>query len=159
MTFLSVPMAGWPKPAMVRDLAKGPLPRAWLLSNLRPLLLAAALWLGAPSVQAAPSDCLASAAAWIAAIDSPKAELLLNHAQTRCDFAARWLLQNQHTVDSASYHDLCQSLVLVWTHKECVYFRDEVDHRAYNPCQTWSRIMYKRCLADDRQWFLPTSSP
>jgi hypothetical protein len=158
MTLHANQLCTGPKPTLSRLFARRPLPVTLSFTYLRPLVLASLIWLGAASSHAAPSACLADAAAWIAGLNSPQAELLLRNARTRCDAAALWLQHNRHDAASANYRGLCQSLVLVQTHNQCVTFRDKVDHRAYNPCETWSRNMFKRCLAGDREWFLPISS-
>lgn len=48
---------------------------------------------------------------------------------------------------------MCNDLVLIWSYKECVYFRDYLVPEAYEPCKAWSRQMYTRCLAGDAGWF------
>jgi len=119
------------------------------------LLLLPALCLSSAPVWAGESACITEAQWWIQELKSDRSEVLLDHARTRCDFAGRWLAANRHEPQSEEYRQLCTSLVLVWTHKECVYFRDEIDYRAYAPCDTWSRLMFRQCLAGDSAWFQP----
>jgi len=119
------------------------------------LLLLAGLLGCAVAVRAGESACVTEAQWWILELKSDRGEVLLDHARTRCDFAGRWLAANRHEPGSEQYRQLCTSLVLVWTHKECVYFRDEIDYRAYAPCETWSRLMHRQCLAGDSAWFQP----
>lgn len=124
--------------------------------RLLPVLAALLFLTPAGVARATDSACVAAAEQWIARLESPKSDILLSHARTRCDFAGRWLAAGSSEPGSNSHNELCTSLVLVWTHKECVYFRDDVDHQAYAPCETWTRRMHTQCMAGDSAWFLPS---
>lgn len=99
------------------------------------------------------SGCLQAAADWIDTLDSPRERVLISHAQTKCDFAGRWVKEISGVAEKSKRERTCNDLVLIWTHKECIYFRDYIDNSAYYPCKNWTREMYRNCISDNVQWF------
>lgn len=102
---------------------------------------------------AATAGCSAEAALWIATLTSSKSDILQNHAEMKCDFSSKWMKEYAETADIHSREQMCTDLVLVWTHKECDYFRDYIEPEAYTPCKAWSRQMFNHCMANDIDWF------
>ena len=103
---------------------------------------------------AAESGCLAEAAAWITALDSSKESILYNHCRESCRFASSWLKEIRDVEESQKRKRTCNDLVLLWSHKECIYFRDYVDASAYDPCKSWTREMFQQCMAGNTVWFM-----
>jgi hypothetical protein len=102
---------------------------------------------------AGTAGCTAEATLWIAALASSKIDILQNHAEMKCDFSSGWMKEYAETADLNSRERMCTDLILVWTHNECVYFRDYIEPEAYTPCKAWTRQMYKRCMENDIGWF------
>lgn len=97
-------------------------------------------------------SCYNNALQWISKIDTEKKAVLESHALSRCEFSNKWI-ERYNGISEASRNGLCTDLVLIWTHKECMYFRDTVSPKAYEPCKTWSREMYTRCMEYEDEWF------
>ena len=95
--------------------------------------------------------CYRNAMSWIEEIEIEDATALENHALSNCKSSKNWIDRYGNTGSNRTR--LCNDLVLISTHKECMYFRDYVSHTAYDPCKSWSREMYKRCMDYDDEWF------
>lgn len=95
--------------------------------------------------------CSQEALKWIEEIDIEEPDILEKHALAKCQFASKWLNGSQK--DGSNRKRVCNDLVLIWTYKECIYFRDYITHEAYEPCKSWSREMYSRCMEYDDTWF------
>jgi hypothetical protein len=104
---------------------------------------------------AAASSCVAAAGAWIEALDGVDREMLRRHTEANCRFSGKWVEENAAEEDLARRQRLCNDLVLLWTYKKCVYFRDYVDPATYDPCMAWVRRMFSRCMANEVSWFAP----
>lgn len=96
-------------------------------------------------------SCYGNALAWIEEIGASDSEIIEKSTLARCNFVKKWLDREGNKGDGRER--LCNDLVLVWTHNECVYFRDDINHNAYEPCKAWSREMYRRCMNYDDAWF------
>lgn len=106
---------------------------------------------------ASPSKCARAAEDWINALphlEKSKRERLKNYTRDNCSFAAKWQQKLENISGRQRQRRTCNDLVLIWTHKECIYYRDYVTAAAYNPCKSWSRHMFRRCMAGDIDWFL-----
>jgi hypothetical protein len=107
---------------------------------------------------AAQSQCSSEAAAWIGTLNttlsSEKEMVLTSHSQAKCDFAAKWLKEIKDVRQRDKRERTCTDLVLIWTHKECIYFRDYVTTSSYAPCKNWTRDMFRHCMAGEIEWFL-----
>ncbi len=79
--------------------------------------------------------------------------MLQRHCEGNCRFSGRWVEEYAAEENPERRRRLCTDLVLVWTYKKCVYFRDYVDPVTYDPCMVWVRTMFARCLAGDAGWF------
>jgi len=95
--------------------------------------------------------CYQEAVEWIKDIDVDKKGVLEKQALSRCESARKWISQSEN--NHSGRERLCTDLVLIWTHKKCIYFRDYITYKAYEPCKSWSREMYKRCMAKEDLWF------
>jgi hypothetical protein len=104
-------------------------------------------------LRAGTAGCTTEAELWIAALASSKSDILQNHAELKCEFSGGWMREYAETADENSRERMCTDLVLVWTHKECDYFRDYIEPLAYTPCKAWSRQMFNHCMANDISWF------
>lgn len=93
-----------------------------------------------------------SAQQWVAKVNGDQ-HILRSHAKANCEFSGSWI-QGIASEDQAIRKRVCNDLVLIWTHKECIYFRDYVTHEAYDPCKSWSRQMYTQRMAKKATWFL-----
>ncbi len=110
-------------------------------------------------VDAEIQNCTTSAQSWISQCNSPKVDILRDHSQARCVSAKQWMLENQGGKTESSWKQMCTDLILIWGHKECVYFRDYIEHDAYKPCKKWTAQMFKQCMANNLSWFSTTSIP
>lgn len=105
-------------------------------------------------VALAGGSCTAAAEDWIASLpDKNQAALFRRYARNDCEFAAKWVNQYAAVADVQRRDRMCTDLVLLWTHKDCNYFRDVINPDAYEPCKEWSREMYRHCMEDDLDWF------
>ena len=114
-------------------------------------ILLAIIFFAVPS-SARESACYLSAESWIKKLPGDHS-ILQAHAQTNCDFAGKFIGRYPGKTQAARER-LCYDLVLIWTHKKCIYFRDDVSPAAYSPCKSWSREMFQHCLDRDDEWFL-----
>ncbi|MBM9606583.1 hypothetical protein [Desulfopila inferna] len=114
-------------------------------------LLSSLLFPLAPA--AAQSGCFQEAIAWVDRLNSTRETILRDHAQSKCEFAAKWVKEIDDVAEKTKRERTCNDLVLVWTHKECIYFRDYVETSAYAPCKSWTRMMYRNCMSNDFEWF------
>jgi hypothetical protein len=102
----------------------------------------------------AESGCINAAAAWIKELNSSNTKILQNHCQENCRFASSWVEKISNVRETQRRERTCNDLVLIWSHKECIYFRDYVDASAYHPCKSWTRQMFHQCMAGNTEWFL-----
>ena len=103
---------------------------------------------------AAESGCLNEAMKWITELDSSNKNILQNHCRENCHFASSWVKKIRNIEEPKKRKRTCNDLVLIWSHKECVYFRDYVDASAYYPCKSWTREMFQQCMAGNTAWFM-----
>lgn len=136
-----------------------PMPPAFLAFPLALFLFVSTLS-AVQASQSGTSPCFQAAVAWIEALPQAPAprseEVLLSHSRSSCRFADYWLKDLANTKPSERRRT-CKDLVLIWTHKECIYFRDTIFAPAYEPCKAWSRLMYERCMAGEILWFRENS--
>ena len=100
------------------------------------------------------SGCINAATAWITELNSSNSKILQSHCQENCRFASSWVKKISHIEEPKRRERTCNDLVLIWSHKECIYFRDYVDASAYYPCKSWTRQMFQQCMAGNTEWFL-----
>ena len=106
-----------------------------------------------PVKAGSPDDgCFISGLRWIEKIKVEDSTILKNHASAKCRFADKWIRDFADQA-GADRRRMCNDLVLIWTHKECIYFRDYIHHSTYAPCKAWSREMFQHCMDYDDQWF------
>jgi hypothetical protein len=104
--------------------------------------------------RAADNGCSQAANTWIAALgDARHNDIFRRHTRNNCTFSGKWVKQYEQTTDQTARESMCNDLVLIWTHKECGYFRDVINPEAYEPCKAWSREMYQHCMDNDAGWF------
>lgn len=96
--------------------------------------------------------CFSRALNWIEKIEVKYQTVLKTHASAKCNFADKWI-RDFADRNGSDRKRMCNDLVLIWTHKECIYFRDYVHHSTYEPCKSWSREMFQHCMDYDDQWF------
>jgi hypothetical protein len=100
------------------------------------------------------SGCTEYAWQWVNQIDQlSRSDVLIRNVQSDCQFAAKWIKMNSNSSSAASWNRTCTDLVLIWTHKKCIYYRDYIDPRTYEPCKEWTRVMYQHCIDQDEPWF------
>lgn len=114
------------------------------------------LWLCfVPAQNGFSSDpgCVKAAENWIQQLnDKDNAEIYQRHTRINCQFSGQWVKEQE--VSSASHRKrMCQDLVLIWSHKNCNYFRDVINPDAFEPCSAWSREMHQHCIDNDVDWF------
>lgn len=97
--------------------------------------------------------CRGAAEAWISQLPGKNVDILKSHTQAKCEYSGKWMRENQQARESNSWKQMCTDLVLIWTYQECVYFRDDVETKAYTPCVEWTRRMYEECMANNLLWF------
>lgn len=106
------------------------------------------------SAPAAESGCNQAAASWIEQLaDTQHRELLLRYTDNDCRFAGKWVKQAAPDLTPAHREQMCNDLVLIWSHKDCNYFRDVINPDAAVPCNAWSRDMYRHCMQNEADWF------
>lgn len=124
--------------------------------------LVAAMWLCVLSVapqksfgvEGDDSGCSAYARQWIQQLDQDSNhELLIRNTRSDCEFSARWIKKNSGSDNEQIWKRTCNDLVLIWTHKKCIYYRDYIDHNTYTPCKEWTRQMYDYCMEHNESWF------
>lgn len=104
--------------------------------------------------QAQESGCTNAANAWTIELNDAKhSEVYRNHARSDCEWAGKWVKKYAQVTDQANRERMCNDLVLIWTHKDCGFFRDVINPDAYTPCKAWSREMFKHCMDNDVKWF------
>lgn len=106
------------------------------------------------SSSTAESACSLEAGRWISELHSPKEKILQDHCRENCRFASIWVKKSSDVLELKKRERTCNDLVLIWSHKECIYFRDYVDESAYYPCKAWTREMFRQCIAGNASWFL-----
>ncbi len=111
------------------------------------------VFLATPSY-AAESACYSAAFSWIEKVSGGHA-VLQSHAKSNCEFAGKFIYKYPGRTE-AERERLCYDLVLIWTHKKCIYFRDYLSPDAYTPCKSWSREMFQQCVSRNDGWFQAT---
>lgn len=106
----------------------------------------------------AQSDCSRNAENWVDDLQSPKENILRKHSDSSCSFAAEWVAKIDNVTKSEKRERTCTHLVLLWAHKDCVYFRDVIDADAYYPCKAWTREMFRQCMSGNTEWFLDNAT-
>ncbi len=99
------------------------------------------------------SSCFLEARSWIAELPPEKGELMRNHARESCALSLNWLKDYGKIKEDSTLERVCTNLVLIWTHKKCIYFRRYFSPDAYEPCELWARSQYKHCINQDVEWF------
>ncbi len=95
--------------------------------------------------------CFDNALEWISEIDSKDITILKKYAANTCLSTMDWIkIYGDQGVNRDRF---CTDLVLIRTHKECIYYRDYIIHTAYNPCKSWSREMFEQCIGHNDKWF------
>jgi hypothetical protein len=103
---------------------------------------------------AAKSGCTRVAERWISQLADPKnRELFERYTTNDCQFSGKWVRQSADLQTPAHRERLCTDLVLIWSHKDCNFFRDLINPAAFEPCTAWSRAMYQHCMEQDLAWF------
>ena len=103
---------------------------------------------------AAQSGCHQSADSWILLLnDKDNTELFQRYADQNCRFSGDWVKRSEMISSAPQRKRMCQDLVLLWSYKNCIYFRDVINPEAYEPCKAWSREMHQHCMENDVQWF------
>ena len=116
------------------------------------LSLASGLTGSATAATLKTSPCSEAAAQWIRELESTKEKILLSHTRDKCNYSADWVTK-LHNSNTQNRDRSCKDLILLYAHKECVYFRDYLSHEAYSPCKGWTREMYRKCMEGDVEWF------
>lgn len=107
-----------------------------------------------PAAEHQDSGCIVYARQWIEQLDRiQRHDVLDRNTRTDCEFAARWISKNSESTSETTWNRTCTDLVLIWTHKKCIYYRDYVDHNSYQPCKEWTRQMYQHCISREVSWF------
>lgn len=100
------------------------------------------------------SGCSSYARQWIQHLgQSSKRAILIRNTRSDCEFSAKWIKKNSAINNEQIWKRTCNDLVLIWTHKKCIYYRDYIDYNAYVPCKEWTRQMYNHCIDHDISWF------
>ena len=108
----------------------------------------------AQKVFAATSGCIQAAENWISQLNDKKnTEIFQRHTQRNCQFSGGWVKESEDATSVSHRERMCQDLVLIWSHKNCNYFRDVINPEAYEPCKAWSREMHQHCIDNDVNWF------
>jgi len=106
------------------------------------------------ATEAADSGCDQAAREWIVSLgDTEHTDIFERHTRNNCEFSGRWVKESRDVTDPSLRSRMCKDLVLIWTLKNCSYFRDVINPGAYEPCKAWSREMHQRCLDNDVNWF------
>ncbi|SDZ94821.1 hypothetical protein SAMN05660420_00840 [Desulfuromusa kysingii] len=120
-------------------------------------IITIALWLtlcSAIPAMAVQSGCRQAADRWILQLNDPKnTELFQRYADNNCQFSGKWVKRSEDNTSKPQRERMCQDLVLLWSYKNCIYFRDVINPEAYEPCKAWSREMHQHCMDNDVQWF------
>ena len=121
------------------------------------LFLIFLLWLSLTPPQkvfASEPSCIQAAENWISQLNDKKNnEIFQKHTQRNCQFSGKWVKESVDDSSVLHRERMCQDLVLVWSHKNCNYFRDVINPDAYEPCKAWSREMHQHCIDNDVNWF------
>lgn len=112
------------------------------------------------SAESATASCSEAAAAWIDRLtDGVDREMLLRHTAADCSFSGKWVAEYAEVVDEGRRRRMCNDLVLIWTYKKCVYYRDYASPECYQPCMHWVRTMFSQCMANRVDWFAEVPAP
>lgn len=102
----------------------------------------------------AGSACTAYAQQWIDKLNkTSRRDILIRNTRSDCEFSAGWIKKNSKSNNENTWKRMCNDLVLIWTHKKCMYYRDYIDHNSYHPCKEWTRQMYHHCINRNFSWF------
>lgn len=105
-------------------------------------------------VLATQSGCHQAADSWISQLhDKDNTELFLRYTEENCNFSGDWVKRSEDVASKPQRERMCQDLVLLWSYKNCIYFRDVINPEAYEPCKAWSREMHQHCMDNDVNWF------
>ena len=105
-------------------------------------------------VSAAQVGCYQAADDWILQLNDEKnSELFHRYTHGDCQFSGKWVKQLKDGSSRAQRERMCQDLVLIWSHKNCNFFRDLINPEAYEPCKAWTREMHQHCMENDVNWF------
>lgn len=102
----------------------------------------------------AESACTAYAQRWIQQLNNTsRRDVLIRNTRSDCEFSTGWIKKISNSNNESHWKRTCNDLVLIWTHKKCIYYRDYIDHNSYDPCKDWTRQMYIHCMNRDVSWF------
>ena len=105
-------------------------------------------------VEQQESGCMVFARQWIEQLDRiQRYDVLVKNTRTDCESAAKWIRKNSGSTSETIWNRTCTDLVLIWTHKKCIYYRDYIDYKSYEPCKAWTRRMYEHCMSKEIAWF------
>ena len=105
-------------------------------------------------VKTEETGCATHARQWIQRLEHDlDYELLVRNTHSDCEFSAKWMEENSGSDSEQIWQRMCKDLVLIWTHKKCIYYRDYIHHSTYTPCKEWTRQMYSHCMDHDKNWF------
>lgn len=122
------------------------------LSIFALMLLASTIY--ASAAKGDEAGCIQAGDAWVTGLDDPSGiEVLRRNVRSNCEFSGEWVKRSANVAEPARRERMCNDLVLIWTHKECGYFRDVHNPSAYDPCKAWSREMYRNCMENNVAWF------
>lgn len=113
---------------------------------------------GIDHTDATAQSCVTSSQSWIEQLSSSENDILFDHCLTRCNTSKQWMLEHQRKTSESGWRQMCTDLVLLWGHKECVYFRDYIEPSAYTPCKNWTVEMFNKCMENDTAWFSTPNS-
>jgi hypothetical protein len=110
--------------------------------------------LSSQNVLASEPGCTKAAEDWIGRLNDEKnTEIFQRYTRRNCQFSGQWVKESADVASVSHRERMCQDLVLLWSHKNCNYFRDVINPDAYEPCRAWSREMHQRCIDNDVNWF------
>jgi hypothetical protein len=100
------------------------------------------------------AGCVQDAQRWIDNLDDREnSSIFHNHVRSVCRFSGQWVKEAQDVHDRPRRERMCNDLVLIWAHKECNFFRDQINPKAYEPCKIWTREMFRNCMDNNVDWF------
>lgn len=108
-------------------------------------------------VESSAKTCLAAAEARMLSRFPEVGSTLAWHVKRGCRKSGRAVADLEVSLSEAERQDYCRRHVLVPVYLDiCLHFRDVILPEAFEPCWTWAREQFDRCLAGDEQWFSPT---
>ncbi len=134
--------------------SKGCFSKACLISCILACLLACNVAVPAQAAEKNAPSCTAAAKDWTARVKECDVSLLQKYAQMSCVNGRKRVAEYRGVEDAERRGNMCRFRVLLWAHTEaCLYFRDVVCPKAWEPCRQWSQELYERCMAGDGEWF------